>query len=73
MNYESQIRNYIKPNLGDVPLLLFVREASERLETSTCSCGAADSFARADRLSSSTRPRVRTTRASPTSHGRETA
>ena len=34
MNYESQIRNYIKPNLGDVPLLpLFVRDASERLET----------------------------------------
>lgn len=33
MNYESQIRNYIKPNLGDVPLLLLVREASERLET----------------------------------------
>jgi integrase len=32
MNYESQIRNYIKPNLGDVPLLLFVRDASERLE-----------------------------------------
>ncbi|MGH4007005.1 MAG: hypothetical protein ACRDTH_02335 [Pseudonocardiaceae bacterium] len=33
MNYESQIRNYIKPNLGDVPLLLLVRDASERLET----------------------------------------
>ncbi|MBV9648709.1 MAG: site-specific integrase [Pseudonocardiales bacterium] len=33
MNYESQIRNYIKPNLGDVPLVLFVRDASERLET----------------------------------------
>jgi len=33
MNYESQIRNYIKPNLGDVPLLLFVRDASERLES----------------------------------------
>ena len=32
MNYESQIRNYIKPNLGDVPLLLLVRDASERLE-----------------------------------------
>ncbi|MQA13465.1 MAG: tyrosine-type recombinase/integrase [Pseudonocardiaceae bacterium] len=33
MNYESQIRNYIKPNLGDVPLVLLVRDASERLET----------------------------------------
>jgi integrase len=33
MNYESQIRNYIRPNLGDVPLLLLVRDASERLET----------------------------------------
>lgn len=33
MNYESQIRNYIKPNLGEVPLLLLVRDASERLET----------------------------------------
>ncbi len=33
MNYESQIRNYIKPNLGDVPLLLFVRDAAERLES----------------------------------------
>lgn len=33
MNYEPQIRNYIKPNLGDVPLLLLVRDASERLET----------------------------------------
>jgi integrase len=32
MNYESQIRNYIKPNLGDVPLLLLVRDVSERLE-----------------------------------------
>ncbi len=32
MNYESQIRNYIKPNLGEVPLLLLVRDASERLE-----------------------------------------
>jgi integrase len=32
MNYESQIRNYIRPNLGDVPLLLLVRDASERLE-----------------------------------------
>ena len=33
MDYESQIRNYIKPNLGEVPLLLLVRDASERLET----------------------------------------
>jgi integrase len=33
MNYESQIRNYIQPNLGDVPLLLLVQDASERLET----------------------------------------
>ena len=33
MNYESQIRNYIVPNLGDVPLLLFVRDAPERLES----------------------------------------
>lgn len=32
MNYESQIRNYITPNLGDVPLLLLARDASERLE-----------------------------------------
>ncbi len=32
MNYESQIRNYIKPNLGDIPLVLFVRDAPERLE-----------------------------------------
>lgn len=30
MNYESQIRNYIQPNLGDVPLPLFVLQASER-------------------------------------------
>jgi integrase len=33
MNYASQIRKYIKPNLGDVPLLLLVRDASERLGT----------------------------------------
>src|SRR5690242_13587521 len=33
MNYESQIRRYLTPNLGDVPLVLFVRDASERLET----------------------------------------
>jgi integrase len=33
MNYESQIRRYIIPNLGDVPLVLFVRDASERLES----------------------------------------
>lgn len=32
MNYESQVRNYIKPALGDVPLALLVREASSRLE-----------------------------------------
>ncbi|MGE3796010.1 MAG: tyrosine-type recombinase/integrase [Dehalococcoidia bacterium] len=32
MNYESQIRRYILPNLGDVPLVLFVRDAPERLE-----------------------------------------
>ena len=32
MTYESQIRMYIVPNLGDVPLVLFVREAAERLE-----------------------------------------
>lgn len=32
MNYESQIRNYIRPVLGDVPLALLVREASSRLE-----------------------------------------
>lgn len=32
MTYESQIRMYILPNLGDVPLVLFVREASQRLE-----------------------------------------
>lgn len=33
MNYESQIRRYLTPNLGDVPLVLFIRDASERLET----------------------------------------
>lgn len=33
MNYESQIRNYIESNLGDVPLLLPARDGSERLET----------------------------------------
>lgn len=33
MTYESQIRMYIVPNIGDVPLVLFVREASQRLET----------------------------------------
>ncbi|NIB31244.1 hypothetical protein HBB16_05055 [Pseudonocardia sp. MCCB 268] len=33
MTYESQIRMYIVLNLGDVPLVLFVREASQRLET----------------------------------------
>ena len=32
MTYEAQIRIYIEPNLGDVPLVLFVREAAERLE-----------------------------------------
>jgi integrase len=32
MTYEAQIRLYIKPKLGDVPLVLFVREAAERLE-----------------------------------------
>jgi integrase len=32
MTYESQIRMYIVPNIGDVPLVLFVREAAERLE-----------------------------------------
>lgn len=33
MTYESQIRMYIAPHLGDVPLVLFAREASQRLET----------------------------------------
>jgi integrase len=32
MTYEAQIRIYIEPKLGDVPLVLFVREAAERLE-----------------------------------------
>ncbi|WP_249033864.1 tyrosine-type recombinase/integrase [Prauserella marina] len=32
MNYESAIRQYIRPELGDVPLLLLTRDASERLE-----------------------------------------
>src|SRR4051812_40620561 len=32
MTYEAQIRLYIEPRLGDVPLVLFVREASTRLE-----------------------------------------
>ena len=32
MTYEAQIRLYIEPKLGDVPLVLFVREAAERLE-----------------------------------------
>jgi integrase len=32
MAYESQIRMYIVPNLGDVPLVLFVRDAAERVE-----------------------------------------
>ncbi|WP_345415558.1 site-specific integrase [Pseudonocardia xishanensis] len=32
MTYEAQIRIYIRPKLGDVPLVLFVREAAERLE-----------------------------------------
>lgn len=32
MNYESIIRRYIRPALGEVPLLLLTRDASERLE-----------------------------------------
>lgn len=32
MNYESVIRRYIRPELGEVPLLLLTRDASERLE-----------------------------------------
>jgi hypothetical protein len=32
MTYDAQIRLYIEPKLGDVPLVLFVREAAERLE-----------------------------------------
>jgi integrase len=32
MTYEAQIRIYIEPLLGDVPLVLFVREAATRLE-----------------------------------------
>jgi len=33
MTYESQIRMYIVAAVGDVPLVLFVRDASQRLET----------------------------------------
>jgi integrase len=32
MTYEAQIRLYIVPHLGEVPLVLFVREAANRLE-----------------------------------------
>lgn len=32
MTYEAQVRLYIIPNLGDVPLMHFARDASERLE-----------------------------------------
>jgi integrase len=33
MTYEAQVRLYILPNLGEVPLTHFARDASERLET----------------------------------------
>jgi hypothetical protein len=39
MNYEAQIRLHIVPNLGDVPLVLFVREAADR---STVASGVSD-------------------------------
>lgn len=32
MTYDAQIRLYIVPDIGDVPLVLFVRDAAERLE-----------------------------------------
>jgi len=32
MTYDAQIRIYIEPKLADVPLMLFVREAAQRLE-----------------------------------------
>ena len=32
MTYEAQIPLYIEPKLGDAPLVLFVREAAQRLE-----------------------------------------
>ncbi|OSY42136.1 MULTISPECIES: hypothetical protein [Pseudonocardia] len=32
MTYDAQIRLYIKPRLGDVPLVLFIRGAAERVE-----------------------------------------
>jgi integrase len=40
MNYEWIIRDHIRPVLGDVPLLLFTRDASERLERFTPIFGA---------------------------------
>lgn len=54
MNYESQIRNYIQPNLGDVPLPLFVLQASERLETSMHDSAGADASAMGSRSLKST-------------------
>ncbi|MGH3707674.1 MAG: hypothetical protein ACRDRQ_06130 [Pseudonocardiaceae bacterium] len=61
MNYESQIRNYIRPNLGDVPLLLFVRDAPERLESFYARLRVAVSSAREGFSSRSTKPTSRTT------------
>jgi hypothetical protein len=49
MNYESQIRNYIKPNLGYVPTLLLICDASERLENLRRRCGVATTFVRRSR------------------------
>jgi integrase len=32
MTHDAKIRLYIVPKLGDIPLMLFVREAAERLK-----------------------------------------
>jgi integrase len=63
MNYESQIRNYIQPNLGEVPLLLLVRDASERLETFYARLRRCCHLCSGKPLSRSTRPTGDTTAA----------
>ncbi|WP_134727919.1 hypothetical protein [Amycolatopsis nivea] len=59
MNYEWMIRDHIRPVLGDVPLVLLLRDAFAPLEAFTPISGVAGSGATGSR-SSSIGPMVRT-------------
>jgi hypothetical protein len=62
-SYESLIRLYLRPALGDLPLTTLVRKSTETSSSSTASCAAAGSAARTMSSSANSSPCPRPTSA----------